>query len=100
MQAGELVAQFKATVLLMPNGSDRITAAPVQELRSARAVEDPELRKLLLASMKSKKKSKPRKGKEKKKSDADAAAAGGGEAMDVDAKEGAKAGADDALARP
>jgi len=100
MQAGELVAQFKATVLLMPNGSDRITAAPLQELRSARAVEDPELRKLLLASMKSKKKSKPRKGKEKKKSDADAAAAGGGEAMEVDAKGGAKAGADDALARP
>lgn len=61
------MAQLKATVLLMPNGSDRITSAPLQELRSARGVEDPELRKLLAASLKSKKKSKPRKGKDKKK---------------------------------
>ena len=68
-QAGEQVAQLKATVLLMPNGSDRITSAPLQELHSARAVEDPELRKLLAASLKSKKKSKPRKGKDKKKAD-------------------------------
>ncbi len=29
-KAGELVAQVKATVLLMPNGSDRITVAPSQ----------------------------------------------------------------------
>ena len=63
------MAQLKATVLLMPNGSDRITSAPLQELRSGRGVEDPELRKLLAASLKSKKKSKPRKGKDKKKAD-------------------------------
>ncbi|KAK9830632.1 hypothetical protein WJX81_007059 [Elliptochloris bilobata] len=68
-KAGEQVAQFKATVLLMPNGSDRITAAPLQELRNTKAVEDPELRKLLVASLKSKKKSKPRKGKDKKKAE-------------------------------
>jgi methionine aminopeptidase len=33
-----LVAQFKATVLLMPNGSDRITSAPLQELNSDKTV--------------------------------------------------------------
>ena len=91
-QAGELVAQFKATVLLMPNGSDRITAAPLQTLNPGRNVEDAELKKLLAGScLKSKKKAKPRKGKEKKKANgaggeaggADAEA-GGAAAMDVD----------------
>lgn len=33
-----LVAHFKATVLLLPNGSDRITSAPVQELKSEKKV--------------------------------------------------------------
>jgi len=33
-----LVAQFKATVLLMHNGSDRITSAPIQELKSEKTV--------------------------------------------------------------
>ena len=33
-----LVAQFKATVLLLPNGSDRVTSAAVQELKSEKQV--------------------------------------------------------------
>lgn len=37
-QAGELVAQFKATVLLMPNGSDRVTSAPLQKLETDKKV--------------------------------------------------------------
>ena len=62
-QNGELVAQFKATVLLMPNGSDRITTAPLQPLQSEKRVEGEELRKLLASSVKSKKKNKPKKKK-------------------------------------
>ncbi len=38
MQNGELVAQFKATVLLMPNGSDRVTSAPLQKLETEKKV--------------------------------------------------------------
>jgi hypothetical protein len=76
-QNGELVAQFKATVLLMPNGSDRITSAPLQALQSEKKVESEELRKLLASSVKSKKKNKPK----KKKGGSGAAAKGeeGGE---------------------
>lgn len=33
-----LVAQFKATVLLLPNGSDRVTSAAVQEIKSEKQV--------------------------------------------------------------
>ena len=33
-----LVAQFKATVLLMPNGSDRVTTAPLQDFQSEKKV--------------------------------------------------------------
>ena len=53
-QNGELVAQFKATVLLMPNGSDRVTSAPLQALASEKKIESEELRKLLASSVKSK----------------------------------------------
>ena len=96
------MAQLKATVLLMPNGSDRITSAPLQELRSGRGVEDPELRKLLAASLKSKKKSKPRKGKDKKKADG----ANGEGPVDMDTSGGpadeaaAGDGGNHAVARP
>lgn len=38
LQNGELVAQFKATVLLMPNGSDRVTSAPLQKLETEKTV--------------------------------------------------------------
>ena len=37
-KSSALVAQFKATVLLMPNGSDRITSAPAQEFKSEKQV--------------------------------------------------------------
>lgn len=58
-----MVAQFKATVLLMPNGSDRITAAPLQKVESDKKIESEELKKLLASSIKSKKKNKPKKKK-------------------------------------
>jgi hypothetical protein len=63
LQNGEVVAQFKATVLLMPNGSDRITSAPLQKVQSDKKVENEELKKLLASSVKSKKKNKPKKKK-------------------------------------
>ncbi len=62
-QSGEVVAQFKATVLLMPNGSDRITSAPLQPLASEKKVESEDMKKLLASSVKSKKKNKPKKKK-------------------------------------
>lgn len=60
--------QIKGTVLLMPNGSDRITVAPEQAVSSDKKVEDPELLALLASSLKPRKPSK-------KKSGAKAAAA-------------------------
>ncbi len=39
--------QIKGTVLLMPNGSDRVTSAPEQPVECSKAVEDEELVKLL-----------------------------------------------------
>ncbi len=64
-RAGELVAQVKGTVLLMPNGStDRITNAPAQPVASEKKLEDPELLALLATSLKKKK------GKKAAKSDA------------------------------
>lgn len=49
---GEVVAQFKFTVLLMPNGPLRITSAPFQpELyKSEHDIQDPELKALLQSS--------------------------------------------------
>ncbi|KAL0049427.1 hypothetical protein WJX82_002129 [Trebouxia sp. C0006] len=60
-KSGELVAQFKTTVLLMPNGSDRITSAPVQELSTDKQITDDEVKALLASSLKSKKKNKNKK---------------------------------------
>ena len=42
-----LLPQVKGTLLLMPNGNDLITKAPVQPAESEKKVEDPELLKLL-----------------------------------------------------
>ena len=39
--------QIKNTVLLMPNGSDKVTSAPQQPVETDKKVEDPELLKLL-----------------------------------------------------
>lgn len=35
---GEIVAQVKGTVLLLPNGSDRVTTCPLQEVSSEKSV--------------------------------------------------------------
>uniref|UniRef100_A0A061QWB6 Proliferation-associated protein 2g4-like n=1 Tax=Tetraselmis sp. GSL018 TaxID=582737 RepID=A0A061QWB6_9CHLO len=56
-----LVAHFKYTVLLMPNGNDKITGAPLQEIKSEKKVEDEDLKKLLQTSLKPKKKNKKKK---------------------------------------
>lgn len=58
-RAGERVAQLKTTVLLMPNGSDRITQTPLQAFESDKKVEDELVKKLLATSLKPKKKKKP-----------------------------------------
>ncbi|XP_053723555.1 proliferation-associated protein 2G4-like [Synchiropus splendidus] len=49
---GEFVAQFKFTVLLMPNGSHRITSGPfdLEIYKSEHEVEDQELRSLIQSS--------------------------------------------------
>jgi len=57
-KAGAKTAQFKATVLLTPNGSDRITGAPVQAWATEKAVADAEVKALLATSLKTKKKKK------------------------------------------
>jgi len=55
---GELVAQVKGTVLLMPNGSDVITKAPAQTVQSDKKVEDADVLALLATSIKASKKKK------------------------------------------
>lgn len=55
--AGDLVAHIKFTVLLMPNGSDRITSHALQELKPTKTVEDePEIKAWLALPIKTKKK--------------------------------------------
>uniref|UniRef100_A0A1D1Y722 ERBB-3 BINDING PROTEIN 1 n=1 Tax=Anthurium amnicola TaxID=1678845 RepID=A0A1D1Y722_9ARAE len=69
---GDLVAHIKFTVLLMPNGSDRITSHPLQELRPNRNVDnDPEIKAWLALGTKTKKKGggKKKKGKVDAKDD-------------------------------
>ncbi|MEW5312787.1 MAG: hypothetical protein WDW38_004395 [Sanguina aurantia] len=61
---GEFVAQFKGTVLLMPNGSDVVTKAPAsQTITSEKRCDDAEVAALLATSLK---KSKPKKKKASK----------------------------------
>eukprot|EP00252_Welwitschia_mirabilis_P019011 TRINITY_DN428_c0_g1_i1.p1 TRINITY_DN428_c0_g1~~TRINITY_DN428_c0_g1_i1.p1 ORF type:complete len:394 (+),score=110.68 TRINITY_DN428_c0_g1_i1:287-1468(+) len=61
---GELVAHIKFTVLLMPNGSDKITGHPLQELGPTKVVDDPEIKAWLALGTKTKKKTgKKKKGK-------------------------------------
>lgn len=55
--AGDLVAHIKFTVLLMPNGSDRVTSHPLQELQPTKnALDDPEVKAWLSLGTKTKKK--------------------------------------------
>lgn len=65
--AGDLVAHIKFTVLLMPNGSDRITSHSLQELQPTKTIEDPEIKAWLALGTKSKKKG----GGKKKKGELD-----------------------------
>ncbi|XP_051130599.1 ERBB-3 BINDING PROTEIN 1-like [Andrographis paniculata] len=82
---GDLVAHIKFTVLLMPNGSDRITAHPLQELQPAKTIDDPYIKAWLALPTKTKKKGggKKKKGKKGEK-DEDT------EAMDDDATAASK----------
>ena len=61
---GELVAQFKSTVLLMPNGSDQLSSFPVQTLETDKSIESEEIKALMSQSIK---KAKRKGGKKKKK---------------------------------
>lgn len=64
--AGDYVAHIKFTVLLMPNGSDRVTSHPLQELQPTKTIEDPEIKAWLALGTKTKKKGggKKKKGKD------------------------------------
>lgn len=63
--AGDLVAHIKFTVLLMPNGSDRVTSHPLQELKPTKTIDDPDIKAWLSLPVKTKKKGggKKKKGK-------------------------------------
>ncbi|XP_077237013.1 ERBB-3 BINDING PROTEIN 1-like isoform X2 [Tasmannia lanceolata] len=64
---GDLVAHIKFTVLLMPNGSDRITSHALQELQPTKAIDDdPEIKAWLALGTKTKKKGGGKKKKGKK----------------------------------
>ncbi|GJM88326.1 hypothetical protein PR202_ga04376 [Eleusine coracana subsp. coracana] len=64
---GDLVAHIKFTVLLMPNGSDRITSHPLQELQPTKSIEDnAEIKAWLALGTKTKKKGGGKKKKGKK----------------------------------
>ncbi|CAK9150402.1 unnamed protein product [Ilex paraguariensis] len=80
---GDYVAHIKFTVLLMPNGSDRITSHPLQELQLTKSVDDPEIKAWLALGTKSKKKGggKKKKGKKGEKAEESVEA----EAMDTTA---------------
>ena len=54
-KADDSVVHFKWTVLLMPNGSDRITGLPAPAAASERSLEDEEIKALLATSTKNKK---------------------------------------------
>merc|ERR1711997_384476 len=64
---GECVAQFKFTVLLMPNGPHRITGLPFEEelFSSERSVKDADIQKLLKTSANPKAAKKKKKAAEK-----------------------------------
>ncbi|KAJ8553056.1 hypothetical protein K7X08_020449 [Anisodus acutangulus] len=67
---GDLVAHIKFTVLLMPNGSDRVTSHALQELTPAKTIDnEPEIKTWLALPVKSKKKGggKKKKGKKSEK---------------------------------
>ncbi|XP_057513211.1 ERBB-3 BINDING PROTEIN 1-like isoform X2 [Actinidia eriantha] len=77
---GDYVAHIKFTVLLMPNGSDRVTSHPLQELQPTKTIDDPEIKAWLALGVKTKKKG----GGKKKKGKGDKAE-GSAEAERIDA---------------
>jgi curved DNA binding protein len=60
-KTGEIVVQIKGTVLLMPNGSDRVTTSPLQPTETEKTVTDEDVVAILATSIKSKKKNKKKK---------------------------------------
>ncbi|XP_022144070.1 ERBB-3 BINDING PROTEIN 1 [Momordica charantia] len=85
---GDYVAHTKFTVLLMPNGSDRITSHALQELQPTKTIDDPEIKAWLALGTKSKKKGggKKKKGKKGDNKPDDSREA---EPMDATTKDGA-----------
>ncbi|KAG6744268.1 hypothetical protein POTOM_052984 [Populus tomentosa] len=63
---GDCVAHIKFTVLLMPNGSDRITSHTLQELQPTKTIDDSEIKAWLALGTKTKKKGGGKKKKAKK----------------------------------
>jgi len=57
-RAGEVIAQFKFTVLILPSGTQRLTSHALPYVSSEKKLEDPELVALLNLSTKRSKKSK------------------------------------------
>ncbi|KAF9680055.1 hypothetical protein SADUNF_Sadunf06G0080200 [Salix dunnii] len=78
---GDYVAHIKFTVLLMPNGSDRITSHSLQELQPTKTIDDPEIKAWLALGTKTKKKGGGKKKKAKKSGET--AEATEGEPMDA-----------------
>merc|ERR1712023_398520 len=73
---GELVAQFKFTLLVLPNSTMRMNAFPLPHVTSQYSVDElPEIKQVLAMSMNRKKKKKKKKSK--------AAAPAGGDTMDT-----------------
>ncbi len=64
---GEIVAQFKSTVLLTANGSDQLSSFPMQTLVTDKSVDDDEIKAIMTQSIKKAK----RKGGKKKKNKAE-----------------------------
>lgn len=85
---GELVAHIKFTVLLMPNGSDKITGQPLQELNPTKTIDDPEIKAWLALGTKSKKKGGGKKKKGKKDALENSADDTGNGAVSMDTSQG------------
>jgi len=68
---GQMVAQFKFTLLLLPGGTKKITGLPLEAEKFVTSceIQDEDLKKLLASSANPKKKKKAKKDKEDKKDD-------------------------------
>nr|AEY75257.1 putative DNA binding protein [Atriplex canescens] len=82
---GDYVAHIKFTVLLMPNGSDRVTSYPLQELQPTKTVDHPEIKAWLALGTKTKKKGGGKKKKAKKGETSGAEGSADAEPMDTSA---------------